>query len=340
MKVVNIGVFIYNEEENVETIFLDIINQDIFLRSDIKVSIYFLVNGSTDRSIQIVTDLCERYRKYNLKVCNFEQSGKSRTWNRFVHEISDEFVDVFIMLDADIRIREAHVFSWLVDGFDNDPELRVLTSRPVKDIDFAPAKLSLVQKLISKGGGTANNWKTSVCGQLYSVRGVYLKNLWMPIGLPVEDGFLRAMVLTDFLTSFRENERIGGNESVFHIYKSIMNINELFKHQTRIIVGSAINAEIFRILRNNNFSSQEAGEFFQKISLEEDWIERIVSNNLPKVPYGYVPFHFIFKRIRNILQDGIELNRIPVLFIGTVFDMIIYILASVRMARGVKSGYW
>ena len=56
---------------------------------------------------------------------------------------------------------------------------------------------------------------------------------------------------------------------------------------------------------------------------------------LPRLPHGYVPFHFLFKRLSRA-----RLSRLPVALMGFGFDAIVYLRAQIRMARGTGAGFW
>ena len=70
----------------------------------------------------------------------------------------------------------------------------------------------------------------------------------MPLALPVEDGFLAAMISTDGFTIFRRPGSIVQVSSALHYYDDHNGISEFLRHESRIIVGSVINAWLFRVL--------------------------------------------------------------------------------------------
>jgi hypothetical protein len=70
--------------------------------------------------------------------------------------------------------------------------------------------MSLVERIIVMASGTASDYRNSIAGQLYLARTAAVEGIHMPVGLPVEDGFLRAMILTRLLTEGEHFERIHG----------------------------------------------------------------------------------------------------------------------------------
>ncbi len=152
------------------------------------------------------------------KCWNLPKAAKSRTWNSFVHQYSRPAAEVLVFCDADIELPEVDSLVRLINGLQANPALSVMNSQPIKDIIYRPAKLGLVDKLIALSAGKLDDWKTAICGQLYAMPSPAARSAYLPIGLPVEDGFLRAMVLTDGLIGPENLGRIDGEEGVFHIY--------------------------------------------------------------------------------------------------------------------------
>ena len=76
-------------------------------------------------------------------------------------------------------------------------------------------RVSLFFSRMMKQGSTA------VAGSLYCARGEKLRKITMPDGLPVEDGFLRAMLVTDLFTQKDNNKRILVVDNVCHYFTLI-----------------------------------------------------------------------------------------------------------------------
>ena len=195
-------------------------------------------------------------------------------------------------------------------------------------------------RLIAKAGGTLDDQETALAGSLYLLRADIARTVFMPVGLPVEDGFLRAMLLTDLLSHDEDMKRIRTDPSITHVYESLQSVAALVRHQTRIVIGSAINAVLFSYIRRNTRSAAEASALLREASADEAWLGARISEELPRWPFGYVPFHFLTKRLRKFARDGFSLKRLPIVALGFAFDAVVYVIASVKMARGSGSGFW
>ncbi|RID92565.1 glycosyltransferase [Gemmobacter lutimaris] len=327
---VDLGVFAHNEAAGIATMVARLTAQTV---PGLDLRILVLANGCTD-------DTAALARAAGAEVADLPEGGKSRTWNRFVHDLSRPEARVLIFADADIQLPDADALARLVAALQARPELHVMNSRPVKDIVADPRGLGWQDRLIAMAGGTLDDWQTAICGQLYAMPATCARLRWLPAGLPVEDGFLRAMVLTDDLTVSEDLPRIGGAD-VWHIYESERSIAGLIRHQVRIVIGSALNMAAFDALREMAPPVRKAT--LQLAARDQGWLRRIAQARLPRWPDGFVPLHFLVKRSRNLLCNPRRLLRpkgLLLLVAGFGFDLIVWLIAQIRMARGTGAGHW
>ncbi len=342
---VDVGIFAHNEGGRIGAIIRDLAKQDVFESEYITVKMHILANGCSD---QTVADAEKAVSKFPDRIASFyeiydiPQSGKSRTWNTFVHVISRRDTDVLILMDGDVRIHAVDALSQMISSFSRSQKLQVVNSRPVKDLALSDQQIGLLGRVISLGGGALNDWRKSICGQLYAVRAEVARRIWMPIGLPVEDGFLRAMILTDFLTGPEDFARIDGVEGVWHEYESENTIGGLVRHQQRIIVGSAINAMLFGLIRRNAPDICSARAMLEAAAQDDSWLACAEQRELPTWPYGYVPFSFLTKRLSRAFQNGSwrRPSAFLVLAAGMALDALVYCLATIRLATRGGANHW
>ncbi len=329
--IVDIGVFAHQEEAGIAAMVTRLLAQDL---AGFDARIVVLANGCRDAT-------AERARDAGAEAVVLSEGGKSRTWNRFVHTIARREAEVLVFCDADITLPTPDTLARLVRGLLARPPLWALNSQPVKDIVVHPEGLGPLDRLIAAAGGGLDDWRTAICGQLYAMPAARARRVHMPIGLPVEDGFLRAMILTDGLEGPEDFRRIDGLVGLFHIYASERGIKALIRHQERIVIGSAINAAVFGHLRQLTVTARRAE--MVRAAGREDWLAEVVQARLPAFPYGYVPFHFLFKRLARLVAAPGQLLRpklVLVALLGFGFDGIVFIRAQIRMARGTGAGFW
>ena len=327
---VDLGVFAHDEAAGIAAVVSALRAQAV---PGLDLRILVLANGCRDET-------AARAAAAGAEVADLAEGGKSRTWNRFVHDLSRPDAEVLIFADADIALPEPDALARLVAGLQANPALHVMNSRPVKDIQARPEGLGWQDRLIAMAGGTLDDWQKAICGQLYAMPAARARAHWLPIGLPVEDGFLRAMVLTDALTAPEDMARIDGAD-VWHIYESERTIPALIRHQVRIVIGSAINMAAFETIRAAPASSR--ADLLRQAAGQEGWLAAVIRKRLPRFPDGWVPLHFLVKRSQNLLRAPRRLLRpkgILLLVAGFGFDLIVYVLAQIRMARGTGAGHW
>jgi glycosyltransferase involved in cell wall biosynthesis len=341
---VEIGVFAHNEANSIRQLLEDLANQTAFVDSNLDLLVTVLANGCSDDTVDVAQDAISALspeKSGKFRVVDLKQAGKSRTWNAFVHDIARPDVQIYVMVDGDIRLPESSALGGLISGLIKRPELRVFTSRPVKDLEFSHEQLSVVERAIAAGGGGLADWRRSLCGQFYAIKGNAARRVWLPVGLPVEDGFLHAMVVTDFLTDVNAEQRIDGDESVWHLYGSIRTIPELISHQVRIVIGSAVNSALFRVIRRDTPNAEQAAQMLQKAASADDWLRVTLARELPRAPFAYVPFHFLYKRLLRYSQlERRGIKQFSTLIVGLGLDAVVYFLAQMKMAQGRAAGYW
>ena len=318
---VDLGIFAHNEAAGIAAMVTGVLAQAV--PKDVDLRILVLANGCRD-------DTAACAYAAGAEVADLPEGGKSRTWNRFVHDLSRPDADLLIFADADITLPEADARSRLITGLQARPALWVLNSQPVKDTALRGAR-TLVERLALKASGGLDDWKTAICGQLYAMPAACARAFRLPVGLPVEDGYLRAMVLTGNLTAPEDFSRIDGAAGVRHVYASECTLSALIRHQERIVIGSAINAALFAHLR----AAADPGAETARLATDPQALPQVLRNSLPRRPYGYIPFHFLFKRLCRA-----RLGRLPVALLGFGFDAIVYVRAQIRMARGTGAGFW
>lgn len=333
---VDVGVFAHNKAGVIADTLQDLLAQQALAAHDLRIVV--LVNGCTDATPQVVADLAARHPA--IVPIFLPKSGKSRAWNSFVHDESRRTCDILIFADADIRLPDPATLSRLIAALGADDRLHAVNSRPIKDLALLDRRLTPVEKLIAASAETANDWRQAICGQLYAMPAARARGYALPIGLPVEDGFLHALIATDNFDSPPVGFRVDGSEAS-HIYESERTIPALVRHQIRIVIGSAINEAIFRTLESSDRAGRRA--LLDQAAQSDDWLPAFLRRALPRFPHGYVSVHFLIKRSQRALAHPRALlhpRRLLIFLAGAAFDLLVYLLAQLRMARGVGAGFW
>ncbi len=118
-------------------------------------------------------------------------------------------------------------------------------------------------------------------------------------------------------------------------------VHDMTDEEVRIVMGGAINSVIFSYLRS--LPEEDRTDALRAAAEDSLWLKRLLGDRLPAWPYGWVPIHFLIKRITRI-GDGQRtsggLKLMFILFVGFLFDLVVYVVAQARMARGAGAGHW
>ncbi|HEY0824851.1 MAG TPA: glycosyltransferase [Ramlibacter sp.] len=341
---VHVGVFAHNEQDGIASVLADLARQDLFDRPGVGIRVFVLANGCTDATVaaaHAAVGAMPAGIAACMSVLDLPFRGKSRTWNHFVHELCVGRSDYVCCVDADIRIPARENLRLMLERIEATGSA-VVNSRPRKDIEVAPGRLSLVERVIVLASGTSSDYRNSIAGSLYLVRTEAVEAVHMPVGLPVEDGFLRAMILTRLLTEDEDFRRIHAEPGIWHVYASLRTVPALVRHQTRLVVGSAINTVVFDHLCAAAPDLARRSALLRRAAADEHWLARVLQGTLPRWPSGFVPVHFLVKRLEGLRRGG-ELGVSRTLLLATVgfaFDFVVYLNAQLQMARGKGAGYW
>jgi glycosyltransferase involved in cell wall biosynthesis len=339
MQVLDIGFFAHNEAKRIGP-FLESLSRQSIFRQGVDVRLHILANGCTDDTVAVATRLVAKFDWGSVtRVHDLPEGGKSRTWNRFTHELARPDAEMLVYCDADIAFLADDTIEKLCAFLTAHPTLSASSSYPVKDLALGDQPLTLVQKLIVSGASSREEARTAICGQLYVARSADVRRIWMPVGLPVEDGYLRAMLLTRNFTEDENTALISADPEIAHVYESERDLSGLLRHQIRIVIGGAINLVLFDYLRSVPLESRTTA--VAEIADNERWLGDLLAKSLPR-SYGWVPVHFLIKRTQSaILQGGwYKPGRFAKLLLGQAFDLIVWIAAQWKMARGSGAGFW
>ena len=219
---ISIGILAHNEERDIGTLISDLAKQNLLANNALSIEIHVVANGCTDNTVGVskAALAAQPFHRENIAtfVHDLSRPGKSNAWNEFVHRLASPNTDYVFCLDADIRIPEATTLQLVFDKLVSSKTACVAVDESVKDLS-EKAQKTITERIILAASGTGYNTRSAIAGALYCVRFDVLKNIWMPIGLPGEDGFLRAMILTSNFTKEENLDRLVFVEGARHIFR-------------------------------------------------------------------------------------------------------------------------
>jgi hypothetical protein len=170
-----------------------------------------------------------------------------------------------------------------------------------------------------------------------------MSKIWLPVGLPVEDGFIRALVLT---RSFSEPElfhRIERCDGASHQYEGESSMSKLMRHQIRVVSGSALNFILFRYLESLVTPPGDAcNKLQQNIVKNPNLLKELVEKHIATSDWFVIHRHFFFWRLERLkYYRGIQrITKLPILFLGFVFDLTAALGARKLFKTKRVVGFW
>ena len=246
------GILAYNEERTIGSTISSLAEQSVFENTNHTISIHVVPNGCRDATALLAREALESLKKRHpsvqVEVNELTEGGKANAWNHFVHEFSPADAEGLLLLDADIHFGERECLERVVQTLMESPAAVVAVDLPLKDIALK-INPSVRERLSVNASHLQSAGTPKIAGSLYFARADALRSFWMPLGLLVEDGFVKAMLLTD---SFRHPERSEGiirAPEATHYFKAVTGLKDWFSHERRLLNGTALNILLFSYIQ-------------------------------------------------------------------------------------------
>ena len=344
----SIGIFAHNEEQNIGLTLESLFRQSLMKASATKdlgvgsLEVLCLANGCHDGTVGVANGysrLLEPHIAY--RVLDLPQPGKSRTWNAFVHDLSDRDAEFLFLMDADIIFASDDVLEQLLRELLVNRHAQVATDTPIKAFTREPGKLSIADRG-SLAASVQKSLEGMLCGQLYCARAEGLRRIWLPPALPVEDGYLAAMVATSGFTAPTDLNRIAWVPTARHFFRTYRSVGGFVAHEARIIVGSTINSWLFSVLWEQG-KNGHAGAFVNSQNrADEDWLSRIIEGKVRSAGAWLIPMHFLLWRLEPLKAQSLtrKLRRAPVAMAATALNFVACVRANSILKRRNAAAHW
>ncbi|HEY9768794.1 MAG TPA: glycosyltransferase family 2 protein [Coleofasciculaceae cyanobacterium] len=348
----SIGILAHNEADSLPILLRSLWQQSWLqdLNRENFVEIIVIPNGCTDNTAEVAQEILTKLAtKANpdllqWKVCQVNEPGKSNAWNLFVHQFSADDTDFFCLMDADIQLYAPDTLAKMLDILVQNPEYWISLDRPIKDVELKKNK-NFLEKLSVAVSKSSNEGQLYICGQLYCARASVLRSMWMPAGLPVEDGFLTQMVISENFTLKNPtfDKRIVRVTEASHIFAAYTNPWELINHEVRVVVGIVINSFLTCYFQERCNQKLTAGKLIAKMNSENHfWLNDFVKNSIPKRSWWIIPISLVFRRYRSLKNHSLfkALLRIPIATLAFIVDLVVFIRANSKLHGEVITNYW
>ncbi len=352
-RLVTIGVLAHNEADVIERTLAGIFRQTLIksaengAHAEYRVEVVVVPNGCTDatadlaeRALQVRFSHVDASRVY-WAVHSLDRGGKANAWNEFMHRLSDQNADLIILMDADIDLYADDTLERVVRTLDAEPAAHAAVGCPVKSIARRGWK-SLLERASLMLSSVQKHGAVELNGGLYGARPI-LRRVWLPEGLLVEDGFIKAMLVTDFFTHQTDKGRLVRAEGAVYEFDAYIRPMQLLRHQRRLITGSITNSYLYSRLWGRP-AGTDAAEYLRRV-LDADarWVQTVVRESCGGrfwcIPKGYVA-SYVRKRWRKLrgLSPGRRFASTPVVL--TYLAISIPLMFAVNLELRKASPRW
>lgn len=338
--IVSVCILAKNEGKVIGNCLTQLSRQSFVSNGTYDVQIHVVANGCTDDTVGVALSSQGIFSGSSVKlhVHDLYLGGKSRSWNRAVHELADVSTDIFVFIDADITFVDNAVVAEMLACLQADSSLAACSGFPVKDVSTKSKKkildrASLIVSERSRRSGLIN-------GSLYVARAQVLRETWLPDQTPGEDGFLNAMLTTLGFTeppSFTVVTTPARPTHFFHSHGPL----EFVTHERRMIVGTMINRWIFEHLWSLNLPSPAGPLIRHWNETDPGWVESLVKQRIENRNW-LIPNTVLFGRFtNNVTQPWWKrLAYIPLAAAATLLTVPPAILANKRLKEFGAATTW
>ena len=351
---ISIGVRAWNEEAVIRKTLESLFQQSLFEKlagRNEHCEVLCIPNGCTDRTPEIAAAVFASQKKshpfssaFSCRVVEVKEAGRNHTWNLFVHSFSHPEARFLFSMDSDIVFDRRETLFNMYAALLNDPSAQISSDRQIKDISLKKNK-SLLDRISLATTDMTRTIQGQITGQLYCIRAGVARRLHLPkdLGAP-DDGFIKAVVCTDFFNEPLDSKRIVLAENASHVFEAYTAIPAVMNNQKRQMIGQTIVHVLIEHLKTlpPEQRSDLARTLRGKEQADPDWLKRLIDGHLRKVRFFWQLFpgvlSFRFKRWWKMV--GIRrLTHFPAAVAGFMVTSVACLRAYRHLKRG-RTHYW
>jgi glycosyltransferase involved in cell wall biosynthesis len=352
---ISIGILAWNEESAIGPTLTSLFGQSALCATtdlpDFAWEVIVVPNGCSDRTAEVSRRILQEQvaqsgrRDITCSIQEIAEAGKSNAWNRYVHDFSARDAELIVMLDADIEFGQRETLSNTVKALLADTQAAAAVDLPLKDA-LKKTSRNLVERISVAASHVGANDPVGLSGQFFCARAALLRQIWMPRGLSVEDGFLAAMLLTNCMLSPSDNRRLIRAPAASHYYETLTALRAIFQHELRLVVGTALNSYLIWdfLLFATDPAGSGAGVLIRN-QLENDprWYAKLIDNSIRNRGWWVLPRGMLFRRFHGwhaSRRGGNRARALAVALAGFMLDLPVFLAANRRIKKTSTIGYW
>lgn len=352
---ISIGILAWNEEGVIASTLDSLFEQDVFsdpeILPDASWEVVVVPNGCADQTAraatQALSDLLPKIAEGGRVAASVKElpvAGKSNAWNHYVHEFSSRDAELLILVDADIEFAGSATVANTVKALLDDPTAVVAVDLPLKDA-VKKTKRSFLESVSIAASKAEVTGNPVIAGSFYCARAEVMREIWLPPGLAVEDGFLTAMILTDCFRANGNSARIIRAPDAAHYFETLTSLRAIFQHEVRLVVGTALNCYLawdFLLFATDSNGAGAGALIRCKTTQDTLWYKRLIDNAVRNHGYWVLPRGMLLRRFAKLSSTAgrITLTRIVISLLGFLVDLPVFLVANHKLKSGKAIGYW
>jgi len=351
---VTIGILAHNEERLLAGTIASLLAQSALSGSAVTPRCTFEIvvvpNGCTDATAAIAERALAAAARSDIRheVVSLPRAGKSAAWNDLVHHIADPETDIFVMMDADIEFATPRTIENSIAHLLATPKVGVVVDLPVNDLVRKP-RLNALERVLVRLSSQKAGSSPGVAGSFYCARGATLRAISMPHGLPVEDGFLAAAIMTDGFREPPDQSRIERAADAAHYYEGLSSLRAILRHEVRLVIGSTLNCylcwDTLHFLTDPE--GPGAGAFIGQLNVTvPGWYEKLMANTIANRGLWVLPRGMMGGAARSRFGVLSRLSRaravaiFPILLAAFAVDLVVLYAANRLLRQGRAVHHW
>ncbi len=351
---VSIAVRAWNEEAVIRRTLENLFEQNIFeelAKRGERAEVVCIPNGCTDDTPLIALEVFIEQKKkhpfaksFSCRVESIAQAGRNNTWNAYVHEIANRSAEFLFIMDSDILFNRRETLFNMLSVLLENSEAQIASDVQIKDIALKKRK-SLRDRISLATSTMTRQTEGQMTGQLYCIRAEVARKIWLPkdLGAP-DDGFIKAIVCTNFFTEKLNPRRILTAPNASHIFEAYTSPLEILKNQKRQMIGqTTVHLLVDKYLKDLPLEQKEnlAATLRQNDERNPNWLAQLIAEHLRGKRFWQLfpdALTFRFNRWRKL--KGLQrVTHFPAACAGFLVTMIALFRAHRHFKRG-QMHYW
>jgi glycosyltransferase involved in cell wall biosynthesis len=347
----SVGIIARNEEDAIGPMLNSLFGQSLFAELAARkwaCEIICVTNGCTDRTVEIAEDIMARQaathpfaKSFKCRVESLSRPGKLHAWNQYVHRLSAREAECLFLADADIVVHHPATLWNMYLALERNNAAMAVTDEPLKDIAFKKKK-TWRERISLATSRMTQSQPAQLTGQLYCIRAPVARNIYLPRDLMAcEDGFIKTLVCTCFLTRPDTPERIVRARDASHIFQAYTGLLEILRNQKRQMIGQTIVhilVDTYLPMLPLEERLNLAETLQDKDRFDADWLRRLIRAHMQKMKYFWQLFPDALS-FRVARLDGIDGLRKIFYLPSAVLGFVISVFSCWLAHRFLKEGY-